>query len=74
MTSRIFDNFEFQMPMIVPTEMSEDESQKSKELVIAYQALYKEGLYEGVDNHLSLSLEGMDCMLTLQYGIMWDNV
>ena len=62
------------MPMIVPNEMSEDEMIKRKELVIAYRALYLEGMYEGVDNHLSLSLEGLDCMLTLPYGIMWDNV
>lgn len=62
------------MPIIVPTEMSEDEAQKRKDLVVAYKALYKEGLHEGCDNHLSLSLDGLDCMLTLPFGILWDNV
>ena len=61
------------MPVITD-EMSEDELAKRKQLQIAYQALYKEGLYEGTDNHQSLSLKGLDCMLVLPYGILWDNV
>lgn len=54
--------------------MSEEEKQLREDLGLSYRALFKEGIYEGCDTHLSLSLKDQDAFLTLPFGILWSTV
>jgi len=54
--------------------MTEEEQSLREELGLCYRALYKEGIYEGCDTHLSLCLDDLSAFLTLPYGILWSTV
>jgi hypothetical protein len=53
---------------------SEEEIRLREELGLCYRTLYKAGIHEGCDTHLSLALEDQDAFLTLPYGIIWSTV
>ena len=57
-----------------PAEAGEEETKLREELGLCYRTLFKEGIYEGCDTHLSLALEGQNALLTLPYGILWSTV
>jgi len=45
-----------------------------EELGLCYRTLFKEGIYEGCDTHLSIALNDVPAFLTLPYGILWSDV
>ncbi|KAJ9462693.1 Adducin-related protein [Diplonema papillatum] len=54
--------------------MSSEEALLRKQLRVAYKMCHKEGLNEGVDNHLSVAVDGTEALLTLPHGVMWADV
>lgn len=53
------------------SQWSKEENKLREELALCYRVAHHEGLNEGCDNHLSVSLEGQEAMLTLPYGFLW---
>ena len=54
--------------------MSAEEDELRNQLGVCYRTLYKEGIHEGCDTHLSLALDDQKAFLTLPYGILWSTV
>lgn len=55
-------------------KMGKEEARFREELALCYRVAHYYGLNEGCDNHLSISLQvdGIDAMITLPYGILWN--
>ena len=54
--------------------MTKEEELCREELALSYRQMFREGLYEGCDTHLSIMLDEQEAFLTLPYGILWSTV
>lgn len=51
--------------------MSDEEMELREKLALCYRTLFKEGIWEGCDTHLTVCLDSLDAFLVLPYGILW---
>jgi len=53
--------------------MNEEEKTLRKKLSLCLRSLFKCGIWEGTDTHVTVALDSLDAFLVLPYGILWSN-